>query len=661
MPALPEEEEEILELPPIKARAARKPEIHAEAPIGLGRGLRVSRDEARKAASSMGDPSRFLQTLPGAGRTSDWTTDLVVRGGSPDQTVFVLDGVPVGRVNHYQGLRNEHGGSGIVNLEFAEELEFHRGPLPARLPDRLSGAVEMRFRDGNTRVTSSRLAADVTGVGGSLEGPVVPGADAGSYAAAFRYSALDLLVRSGVVEAYGPPRYWNGQARLAVPTGPDAALRLNAVGGAEEWYNGIGESAALDLGGHTFSLGLDWRGHDAGGWTRAAVLAQDQRQTADFRTDRSGSGADSLTHYEAGEEHRYGVALERVQAAGRRLTLRFGVSEDVVISRRRIENGDESTYLPYGDTVVIHTRALRVESRPFSETAAYGEATLRTGPWEWYAGYRHFYEELSDDHASGPRLGAAVRPSEAHVLKAAAGLHTQPHEFADVERQVGAARLPLMAQGALTWEWVPARGLMLTLEGFAKEGFRLPRSRMVRDARGFREAWLDTGRTRGRGVEALASLGRGGPLFLTAAYTFLHHRERDPLGRWSRGPYSIPHAFNAALGIALGAGLRLDLRYSVASGTPYTPLDEEASRAAGTGVYAADRAWSARSPRYEKVDLRLEAGRRVGTSQVTGYAELANVLGRRNAFGVRWNPVDGMAMAVEGMGRLPMAGVSVTF
>ncbi|HLP42418.1 MAG TPA: hypothetical protein VK465_12995, partial [Fibrobacteria bacterium] len=135
----------------------------------------------------------------------------------------------------------------------------------------------------------------------------------------------------------------------------------------------------------------------------------------------------------------------------------------------------------------------------------------------------------------------------------------------------------------------------------------------------------------------------------------------DPLGRWSRGPYSIPHAFNAALGIALGAGLRLDLRYSVASGTPYTPLDEEASRAAGTGVYAADRAWSARSPRYEKVDLRLEAGRRVGTSQVTGYAELANVLGRRNAFGVRWNPVDGMAMAVEGMGRLPMAGVSVTF
>jgi hypothetical protein len=527
------------------------------------------------------------------------------------------------------------------------------------MPDRLSGAVEMRFRDGDARRPSGRMAADVTGVGAAAEGPLGMGAG-GSYAAAFRYSALDLLVRSGVVEAYGAPQYWNGQLRLRVPAG-NSAFRLHALGGMEDWRNEIGGAAALDLTGHTYTTALDWERREGNAWTRAALHVQEHRQIADFgTTGPRREPADSLTHRETGRDRRYGAALEQSFALGRRLEVRFGASEDLVVRRRRFEYGDQATYLRERDTVVERTRALRMQSRAWSEAAAYGEATLRSGDWEWYAGYRHFYEELSDEHGFGPRLAARYRPTKRHALRAAFGLHTQPHEYADFRRLAGPPRLPYSAQGALSWEWRTASGLLLSVEGYAKEGFRLSRPRMMLDGGGLSEVYLDTGRTRDRGIDLLLHRPRGGPFSFTLAYGLLHHLELDALGAWGPGPYSVPQSLSAAAELALAPGLYLGCRYSVASGYPYTPVDSAASVQHGAGVHDFSRAWRETGDRIERLDVRLEAVRRVGSMEVTLYGEVENVLDRRNDFGMRWSPLEGRAMPVEGMGRLPMAGISVS-
>src|SRR6185295_16718699 len=125
--------------------------------------LRLAAPQLARAVSGFSDPSRIVQTLPGVNRPDDWGTTLIVRGGSPDQTVFLLDGIPVARVNHYEGMRNDHAGVGVVNLEFVRELDFHKGPFAAHLPDRLSGVVEIDFRDGDTAASHGRLITDMTG------------------------------------------------------------------------------------------------------------------------------------------------------------------------------------------------------------------------------------------------------------------------------------------------------------------------------------------------------------------------------------------------------------------------------------------------------------------------------------------------------------------
>lgn len=630
---------------------------------GMEDGRRFSREEIAHSASSLSDPSRFLQTLPGVGRASDWQTTLMVRGGAPDQTVFMLDGVPLSRVNHYEGMRNEHGGSGIINMEYVDGLTFHRGPFPAHLPDRLSGVVDMRFRDGSRERSASKVSADVTGVGASQEGPLGSGGAPGSYAAVFRYSALDLLVRSGVVEAFGTPRYWNGQVRTSIPSG-NSTFRLNAVGGSENWFNGIGNSAAMDLTGHAYSLGLDWDHRSGETWTRMAAYMQDKAQEVDFRTlekERPRSPADSFSHFESGSERLYGATLDHSFPLGRNLVLRLGGSENLIQRDMYMATGDEATFLSKEDTVIIQTNSMRLGSQPVSEAAAYAEASLKTGNWEWYAGYRHFYEELSDGHGLGPRMAALYRPNRQHAFKAAYGLHTQPHEYADLERRGDDPRLPYMSQGALSWEWKPVAGLLLSLEGFAKEGYRISRSRLVHRGGSFKEAYFDTGRTSSKGFEVYMAKPRGGRFSYSAAYGYLHHRELDANRDWGRGAYSVPHSFNAAGEVALGYGNFLGFRYTTSSGSPYTPMDPKASAFLQTGVPMASRAWGETGKRFERVDVRLEMVRRIGTMRLTAYGEIENILDRRNAFGERWNPVEGTSMPVEGMGRLPVAGLALGF
>ena len=117
----------------------------------------------------------------------------------------------------------------------------------------------------------------------------------------------------------------------------------------------------------------------------------------------------------------------------------------------------------------------------------------------------------------------------------------------------------------------------------------------------------------------------------------------------------------SAAGLRLARGLWLGGRLSAGSGSPYTPFDSSASRLAGTGVYTAGNAYSRRGTAYFRLDARLDWERSVPGAHVGLFAEVENLLDRRNESGRQWNILDGRETPIEGMGRLPTAGVSVRF
>ena len=84
------------------------------------------------------DVFRTLQLLPGVVSRSDFSSQLYVRGGSPDQNLVLLDGVAVYNPFHLLGLFS------TFNTDAIKEVEFMTGGFPAEYGGRLSSVLSRK-------------------------------------------------------------------------------------------------------------------------------------------------------------------------------------------------------------------------------------------------------------------------------------------------------------------------------------------------------------------------------------------------------------------------------------------------------------------------------------------------------------------------------------
>lgn len=97
---------------------------------------------ARLPAFAEADPVRALQLLPGVSSASDVSSGLYIRGGSPDQNLFLLDGVPVYNPTHAFGLFSS------FHPDLIDDLVLYKGAYPAEYGGRLGSVLELRSRRG---------------------------------------------------------------------------------------------------------------------------------------------------------------------------------------------------------------------------------------------------------------------------------------------------------------------------------------------------------------------------------------------------------------------------------------------------------------------------------------------------------------------------------
>ncbi len=97
------------------------------------------------------DVLRALQTLPGVQMGSEVTSGIHVRGGSLDQNLFILDGIPLYQVNHLGGFVSTFEANTI------RKVELLKGAFPAMYGGRLSSVVDVRLKDGNQNLHENEL------------------------------------------------------------------------------------------------------------------------------------------------------------------------------------------------------------------------------------------------------------------------------------------------------------------------------------------------------------------------------------------------------------------------------------------------------------------------------------------------------------------------
>jgi TonB-dependent Receptor Plug Domain/CarboxypepD_reg-like domain/TonB dependent receptor len=133
------------------------------------------------------DVLRVLQLLPGVKSGGEGQSGFYVRGGSPDQNLILLDGVPVYNASHLFGFFS------VFNSDAIKDVKLIKGGFPARYGGRLSSVLEINMKEGNNNEFHGNVGVGLIASKFTLEGPIAKGKT--SFLLSGRRTYVDVLAR----------------------------------------------------------------------------------------------------------------------------------------------------------------------------------------------------------------------------------------------------------------------------------------------------------------------------------------------------------------------------------------------------------------------------------------------------------------------------------
>lgn len=129
------------------------------------------------------DLLKSIQYLPGIKGGAENTAGFNVRGGSSDQNLILLDGVPVYNVYHLMGFFSVFNGEAIKNAD------LYKGGIPARYGGHLSSVLDVSMKEGNLKKKEGTFTISPVAGSFTLEGPLKK--DTASYIVSVRRTFID--------------------------------------------------------------------------------------------------------------------------------------------------------------------------------------------------------------------------------------------------------------------------------------------------------------------------------------------------------------------------------------------------------------------------------------------------------------------------------------
>ncbi|HYC86581.1 MAG TPA: carboxypeptidase-like regulatory domain-containing protein, partial [Chryseosolibacter sp.] len=187
-------------------------------------------EETSRYAGSFDDPARMVVAFAGVNGDAEGNNDIIVRGNSPKGILWRLEGIAIPNPNHFAGEGSTGGPINALSSKMLSNSDFFTGAFAAEYGDATSGVFDMRLKSGNNEQHEYTASVSTLGLDVTAEGPFDQGSRA-SYLANYRYSALDLLDRAGIVDFGGVPRYQDLSFKLQVPVSGKHHFALFGLGG----------------------------------------------------------------------------------------------------------------------------------------------------------------------------------------------------------------------------------------------------------------------------------------------------------------------------------------------------------------------------------------------------------------------------------------------
>ncbi len=112
------------------------------------------------------DPMRAVQMQPGVQSGNEGATGIFVRGGSPDQNLILIDGIPVFNPSHIYGFVS------VFNGDAIDKLDVYKDTYPARYGSRLGSVMDVEVDPGNANRIQGSASIGIITSRVHIEGPL---------------------------------------------------------------------------------------------------------------------------------------------------------------------------------------------------------------------------------------------------------------------------------------------------------------------------------------------------------------------------------------------------------------------------------------------------------------------------------------------------------
>ncbi|MGK5085768.1 TonB-dependent receptor plug domain-containing protein [Bdellovibrionota bacterium FG-1] len=147
----------------------------------------ITRDQISKLAGAGNDPIKAVQNLPGVNRTSNFSSQVIIEGSSPQDTGYQLEGHEVPIIFHFGGL------STIVPPEAVDRVDLLTSGFGAEYGRTTAGLVGVWLKSPATDRIHGLGFVDIFNLGGILEGPID---DKSSFLISARQSYIGLVLKT---------------------------------------------------------------------------------------------------------------------------------------------------------------------------------------------------------------------------------------------------------------------------------------------------------------------------------------------------------------------------------------------------------------------------------------------------------------------------------
>ena len=618
-----------------------------ESPVGL---RIIGLQEIEKSPGANRDISRIVQSYPGvAFSPAGYRNDLIVRGGSPSENRFYLDGVEIPNINHFSTQGASGGPVGIINADLIREVNFYTGAFPTDRGNAMSSVLDFKLRDGDMERNSLKATLGASEVSLASNGHI---GKKTSYLVSVRQSYLQFLF--DMLGLPFLPTFTDAQFKLKTRFNANNELTILGLGGIDNMKLNTkldGEKAEYILSylpkiqQETFTLGAVYR-HYAGIHVQSVVVSHsylNNRNTKYLNNDES--SADNLSLKLRSVEQETKFWIENTSTFGN-WKINFGANLDysqytnTTFQRVYIDEGrtfDYHTYLGMWRWGIFGTINYATTDERF--TASLG---VRTDANNFSSGMKGMGDQLS------PRLSLSYRLTDGLYLSGNAGLYYQlpPYTGLGFKENNGAwvnkyLRYMSVSQESLGLSWHPGNTFELSAEGFYKQYDKIPFS--IADGIPLackgndygvigNEALSSTAQGRAYGIEILMKWLIAKKLNLASSFTLFKSEYRNnKQSEYIASAWDNRYIFNMSGTYNFPYNWSLGMKISCIGGAPYTPYDVEKSslvtawNAQGRPYYDYTKYNTGRLPAFGQLDVRVDKTFYLKRCMLGFYIDLQNV------------------------------------